>query len=348
MAGIQKISLVLLLVRAFQRNPKISYGGSVAKEGFVPVSEYLNLPRDRETWLLKPLVPISGTCLIYAPPKVGKSSACIQLAEALSQGGNWMGFPVGKVGRVLYLQLDTPRSTWALRFEDGRKYGLKFDDGRVFLADRETLGLHPFDILQPKHFLRFNELVKGLDPIAVIVDTLRKAHTGEENSSTVMSNVINNLVGATYPAALILVSHSRKPSPDQDKDVLADARGSNSIVADMDAVVRMTKRRLYYTGRTIEEGHIKISAKAFDNLLVWEVESDEEDQALMGVLANPELQSIRAKADVYAPIVKISLEAAKSRIRRVRDLHPHLWCSGDYEPRLVDPEAMEGVISPPS
>src|SRR6266850_2844985 len=111
------------------------------RPGFVGVDSYLNLPRDRSTWLLKPLIPISGACLLYGSPKTGKSYMGIQLALALTgQTTQWFGFPVVKPGRVLYLQLDNPRSLWAQRFEDMiKKGGLKYDSDTLLLADRESI-----------------------------------------------------------------------------------------------------------------------------------------------------------------------------------------------------------------
>ena len=188
----------------------------VPRPGFVSVTDYLNLPRDHGVWLIEPLLPSSGSLLIYGPAKRGmKSTLATSLVAALSgELPDWMGFRIGKVGRVCYLQLDTPRSTWALRFQRLRELGvLKFNDELVKMADRESIIKYPFDILRPDHMLYLREIVHLWDPTAVVIDTLRKVHSGDENSSTIMSNVITNLIGACHPAALILISHDRKPHP---------------------------------------------------------------------------------------------------------------------------------------
>jgi RecA-family ATPase len=227
------------------------------RPGFVPVSEYLRLPHDSNTWLVKDLIPTSGAALIYGLPKGGKSWLAIQLACCIAGGDkDWLGFPVQTQGRVLYLQLDTPRSTWRLRFDSIVRERIKFDDRLLCIADRESIDMFPFDISKesPDHMAYLASLVRPLQPVAVVVDTLRKAHSKDENNSTDMSNVISRLVAAVHPAALIIVSHSRKPNIEAGDDLMSDHRGSGSVTGEMDCVLKMAKKKLYYGGRNIEGG----------------------------------------------------------------------------------------------
>jgi RecA-family ATPase len=286
------------------------------RPGFVGVDHYLRLERERETWLLKPLIPAGGAALLYGDPKVGKSYMGIQLALALSgQAPDWLGFPVHQSGKVLYLQLDTPRSVWAVRFEDMLQKGnLRYNSESLLLADRDSIKMYPFDILQPSHTQYLQELISVHDPVAVIIDTLRESHSGDEDSSTVSRNVIGNLVSACGAAAVIIISHGRKPNPDMDKDLLADHRGSSYITGRMDAIMRLTKSRLYYTGRSIEAGDIKI--QRMDNGL-WEPVADEIGPEIAKVMADVSLKSMRAKARSLATKIGKTEEAAMSLLRRL-------------------------------
>lgn len=287
-----------------------------ARPGFLPVDRYLELPRDRETWLLKPLIPLGGACLLYGSPKTGKSYLGIQLALALSgQATDWLGFPVGRAGKVLYLQLDTPRSLWATRFHEMIEKGkLQYNSNTLLLADRDSIEYCPFDILQPSHVLYLKRLVEEHNPVAVVIDTLRHVHSGDEDSSTVSRNVLANLIGATNPAALILISHSRKPNPEAEKSTLDDHRGSGNIVASMDAILRLTKTRLYYAGRSIEEGNVKLERQ--ENGLWVPQEDAPEIAALTKVLSDPQLPTMRAKGRALATLTGKNEETCVSRVRR--------------------------------
>jgi len=285
------------------------------RPGFLPIDLYLQQPRDPQTWLIKPLLPVSGAMLLFGQPKTGKSYLGIQLANALTgHTPDFLGFPVVKSGNVLYLQLDTPRGVWSLRFEDMISKGFTYDRERLLLADRESVEFYPFDVLNPKHCVYLRGLVSQHNPTAVIIDTLREAHSGDSDSDTSMRNVIVNMVGICHPAALIIISHSRKTQADVDKDIMEDHRGSSYTPGRMDVILRLTKSRLYYAGRSIEEGNLKLERQ--DSGL-WLPKNDEAEKvALTKVLTDPTLTTMRAKARALAVLTSTSEEACMSRIRR--------------------------------
>lgn len=232
-----------------------------------------------------------------------------------------MTFPVVSSGRVLYIQLDNPGTTWSCRIKTFREHGYHLRSDKVFHADSTTLPYYPFDILQPLHRDYLKSVIEPLEPTLVVIDTLRKVHTGDENSSTVMSNVISSLYAAVSPSALLVISHDKKPSPDLDKDIIADHRGSTSVVGEMDAIIRLTKTRMYYAGRNVEADHIKLQKHVIesedDSTIIWEPDPQENNIAIVNVLADSSLNSMRAKARVLAQTVNINEEAALSRIRRI-------------------------------
>lgn len=283
------------------------------RPGILSGTDYLNLPSDQETWLLKPLIPSGGAALVYGDSKIGKTFAAIQLSLALSGAyDDWLGFAVVQPGPICYLQFDTPRSLFTLRLADLRREGLPIHI--LNLADRETLEFFPFDILQPQHTRYLRSIIAPFNPVAVVIDTLREVHSGDEDSSTVMRNVISNLVAATTPAALILISHARKPNIDTGKNLMADMRGSSYVVGRMDAIMRFTRKGLYYQGRAIEEGHIKLSRQ--DNGL-WLPDNTDDQAIIEEVLVDASLTTMRAQARVLAIRLKKSEEAAMSQLRRI-------------------------------
>src|SRR3990167_6601963 len=283
-------------------------------------ADYLTLPRAPETWLVEPLVPTGGSCLVYGDAKVGKSFAAIQLALAIEQGSDWLGFPVRAAGKVVYVQLDTPRSLWATRLASIRVSHPEVD--QLMCADRETLDTFPFDILNPSHSDLLTVALREINPVAVVIDTIRESHSGDENDSTTMRNVVSSLVAATQPAALIVVAHSRKNVGDQTADLIADNRGSNYIVGRMDSIISFNRRTAHYTGRAIEEGTIRIHRE--DNGL-WTPDEDKIDHHIDYILSDSSLPTMREKAQELAIRVGKTEEAARSILRRYQVLYnpPH-------------------------
>lgn len=278
-----------------------------------PCDDYLALPREQETWLIRPLIPAGGVANIYGDPKVGKSFAAIQLAAAISGTlPDWLGFGIASSGPVLYVQLDTPRSLWMERLEQIRDSG--FDLSRIHFADRESLDTWPFNIALPAHFNRLREEVTRIKPAAVFIDTLREAHQADENDSTESQGAVALLTAATRPAAMILVSHSRKAQMEHGPDLLNDQRGSNYLPGKMDAIIRFTKKHMIYIGRACEEGSVKL--KRMDCGL-WTPEMAEVDAHIAAIMADSSLTTMSARARRLSEKIGKGEEACRSLLRRV-------------------------------
>ena len=276
----------------------------------LPGHAYLALPRNPETWLLRSLLPVGGLLNIYGEAKIGKSFAALQMATALQHGGCWLGFQVVSTGPVVYIQLDTPRSLWLERLD-----ALGACMTPLHYADRDTLGTWPFDIGRPDHFQRLQRALQPVAPVAVFLDTLREAHAKDENKSDQMQTVFALLQAATYPAALIVISHARKPT-DAAPDLIADQRGSSYTAGRVDAVVRFTRKTLFYTGRAIEEGSIRLTR--LDNGF-WEPDTEQAqlmDHHARTVLVDPTLTTVKAQALALSTLTHKSPEACRSFLRR--------------------------------
>ena len=275
-------------------------------------STYLTLPRSPETWLIEPILPSGGAVLLYGDPKVGKSYAAIQLTLALQEGKDWLGFPVRRKCRVVYVQLDTPRSLWASRLEELHLTPEQI--GLLLLADRETLECFPFDILNPIHHDLLKTSLRDLSPDVVIIDTLRESHGGDENDSTQMKMVLSSFDSAIQPAAAIYVHHSKKPSIDGGKSTINDMRGGY-IAGKMDSILRLSPKTLYFTGRAIEEGSIHIRRE--DNGF-WRADIDETERHIESIIVDPAYSSVRQQASALSQRIGKSEEACRALLRRRR------------------------------
>lgn len=284
-------------------------------EPVLSATDYLALPRDVNNWLLHPLLPVGGSMELYGDPKVGKSYAALQLALVLTGAGpsDWFGFPTQATGRVVYVQLDTPRSLWAERLAALKHAGHPIE--ALYLADRETLQTWPFDVLNPDHECLLRAALVPLNPVAVIIDTLKESNSAPENDNTEMTTAVNKLISITQPAALILIHHAKKPG-ELERDVINDSRGAGATPGKMDAICRLSKKGLHYVGRGIEEGFIEL-VRGDDGF--W-VEPDHNNLVSLidRILSDHNLHSDRERAAALAPLLGRSEEAARSAIRRFR------------------------------
>lgn len=239
---------------------------------FVNASNYLLLPRNTQKWLIEDLIPSQGLVNVFGKPKTGKSFTLLDMAAAIADPTqqDWNGFPIRHHGPVLYLQIDTPRVEWGERVEAMVKAGR--DLSNVWFADLESIPHFPFDILDPgkANFNWLKSEVQRIQPVWTILDTMRDAHSGDENDATVMRNVILQIVAATRPGTTGFMSHQKKDTPFMKSggdDIMDDNRGSSVVAGKMDNVIRLTKHTLAWEGRS-GKGHISIMQDPNTGLIV--------------------------------------------------------------------------------
>lgn len=216
---------------------------------FVFGEAYLRLPRDPQPWIIQDFVPVQGLVNVYAQPKIGKSFLALGAAEAIANEAvnSFLGYPVKKHGKVLYFQIDTPRSFWAKRIENIISTG-RYDISNIGFADR-LMAPRGFDILEDESKLWLMTEVEKVDPLLVILDTLRELHGGDENDATTMKNVVTSIIECIPNAAIMFISHSRKSFQNMDESITEGARGSGYIAGRMDAIVKMTNRAMSIQSR---------------------------------------------------------------------------------------------------
>lgn len=292
-------------------------------EGFFFGDDYLSLPRDPQPWVIKGLIPVGGAVNMFGNPKTGKSFAALGIAHAVATGQPyWLDpkFEVVKPGRVAYLQIDTPRGLWTHRLDKMKAGG--YDFSGVGFCDT-IVAPYPFNILIPDHQQWLKTRLASISPILVVIDTLREVHAGDENDSTVMKNVVAALTAACTPAAMLLLSHSRKGNQMNaggGDDLMTDNRGSGYVAGRMDTIVKLTAKHLLYKGRAVGDGKLKVRQHPTLGLL----EKDEDLDNLTAVVAMlvrdyPE-ESINALANrLLQTLPTVSKSTAQRRLKEARE-----------------------------
>lgn len=269
-------------------------------------NEYLDTIDEGENWLIEPLLPAGGIINLYGKPKTGKSFAAIGMALAISGGlPLWNGFAVRSYGNVAYLQIDTPRPEWKSRFRKIRDAG--YDVSKIGMMDMK-MAPYPYNIILPQHQAWLREQLAAINPVVIIVDTLREAHEGNENDSTDMKKVINAIVKLAKGAAVIFVSHSRKDSAFNaagvDADLMDEGRGSSYVSGRMDTIIKFTgkgkpmKGYMHYKGRSVEETKIPIIQEPGTGLIRLATDYAKQEEELMLMLQREtEFPTLRAMAN---------------------------------------------------
>lgn len=205
-------------------------------------TEFLQKQFPDELYLCEPCIPLGGDVLLHGKRALGKTQLALTLAISVMEGTKWLGQYQALRGRVAYVQADMPKKLQQDRRRTlykvtGMDYG---DDFLHILSDSKV------DILSAAHARE--EWIRRLhqhDPVLVIVDTLRKTHPLDENSSDTPVAVYGAwraLVG--QKATIVYVHHDRKTS--EFGDLNESARGSGAWLDECDTGIHIIgkKKRL--------------------------------------------------------------------------------------------------------
>jgi RecA-family ATPase len=178
----------------------------------------------------------------------------------------------------------------------------------VHFADTEDAPF-PFNIMRDECFSWLAAEISRVNPVLIIIDTMREVHGLNENESTAMQQVVSRIREAAPRSAILLVSHARKESSTEGftPDPIDEQRGSGYIAGRMDAILRLTKSQILIKGRTIGDTHVGVK---------------QDDETHMVVLADA-----FAQAAVEIAYARLIGESDRDLARRLHDRFP----KRDYE-----------------
>lgn len=188
--------------------------------------------------------------LLAGPSKAGKSFVLLQLALAIAEGREWLGWQCAK-GRVLYVNLELDRASCLQRLKilyeakDWRPENL----GNIDIWNLRGKAV-PMDRLAPKLIRRAQK--RGY--CAVIVDPIYKVITGDENAADKMAFFCNQFdrLCTELGAAVIYCHHHSKGAQGQ-KSARDRSSGSGVFARDPDTLLDLIELQIEKPMRTVLE-----------------------------------------------------------------------------------------------
>ena len=179
--------------------------------------------------------------LLSGPSKAGKSFALTELTVAIAEGLSWMGWPCTR-GKVVYVNFELDRPSCLHRFADVyQAMGIKTnhrDNIEIWNLRGKSMQL---DKLAPKLIRR----AKKVKPLAIILDPIYKALTGDENSAEQMALFCNQFdrVCSEVGCSVIYCHHHSKGAQGG-KKAMDRASGSGVFARDPDALLDLIELSL--------------------------------------------------------------------------------------------------------
>jgi len=189
------------------------------------IREKLKNEKERE-YLIESLLPRGVIVLLNGAPGSYKTTFSFSLAYSIASGKEFLGLAVQK-GKVLYLDMENPPMNYDRLF-------------KKIIID-ETPNLHFWPNWGEVHVPRFESSRKNLIQAAkqydvLIFDSFRDFHSREENSSTDMAVIMDELTKLRkHNVTIILLHHTGKGRD-------ANYRGSELIEANCDISFRLWEK----------------------------------------------------------------------------------------------------------
>ncbi len=174
----------------------------------LPTSKKLSTFDINIEWVMESVIPKHANTMIYSEGGVGKSLLMLQIATAVANGEEIFGLKVEQMP-VTYIDFENPLSIVVDRVKK--------------IGGSPNLKIWHLDNNPPPYRLDTDnwEIYKAFEPGLFIVDSLRSAHRGDENSSQDVSSLMERLKFIRGTDSTIVLIHNENKT--------GDFRGSTSL-----------------------------------------------------------------------------------------------------------------------
>lgn len=182
-------------------------------------------------WVIETVLPAKALAVIVAPPKSLKSFLVLDWAFHIASGMDWHGLRT-KCGIVVYIYAEGTTGLQSRVAALKKYYGFTGAAGILFLPHSITIN-EPAEV---QSLLSAIEAKSDLRPALIIIDTLARNITGDENSQEAMSAFVrgcDQLREATG-ATVAVVHHSGHTAEGR-------GRGSSVLPAAADTQIQCTR-----------------------------------------------------------------------------------------------------------
>jgi len=202
-----------------------------------PLLRWLHqIPDTEPEFLVDGMIERGSLTMIFGKPASGKSFLAVDLAASIATGRAFQGLKTQK-GDVVYIAGEGYRGL-KRRFNAWSKYhDVSPEEIRVMIS-RSAVDYSDREAAQELE----NELLKakaeGLSPILLIIDTLARNHSGDENSNSEMGKFISVIdqFNVKFDCATLIVHHSGHGESER-------ARGASALRGALDTEFSCKKDR---------------------------------------------------------------------------------------------------------
>lgn len=234
----------------------------------------------KSTDIIEGLLPV-GVTLLSAPAKMGKTFFCMQMANSVASGSNFLGYHTKK-RNAYYIVLEDPRNIQIQRLQCAKNAISSGYDIEFCQAYDQRFNLEE----KIKKYIKYNPSL-GL----VVVDTFEKIREDNDRTYGIDYKEVTYYhdLAMKYGIAIVLVMHTIKNV--NYSNIFANITGSGGTLAAADGLMVILKsqtseqvKQLYIDGKAIPSDVVLL--KQDQNMMYHKVEIEKE------VIIDPELNDL--------------------------------------------------------
>ncbi|GFP41252.1 replicative DNA helicase [Candidatus Hakubella thermalkaliphila] len=188
------------------------------------------------------ILPKGGVAFIGGQGKSYKTMLALNMGLSLVQGRSFLGQPIARPVRVLYLQQEMSEASLQKRLKVMAS-GLPQEALERFVLHRLTDTNLKLD--QSQGLRELEALIRKEKPEVVFLDPLYKFHNLKENATEEMTRLLDNLdrLRNRYQISLVIAHHLRKPTLGESQSSPIQLRGSSVLFAYGDSYLTLANDR---------------------------------------------------------------------------------------------------------
>lgn len=185
----------------------------------------------KQQCLVEDVIPKHSLTMFFGPSGGGKTFAALSIGLSIASGVDWYGHGT-KQGAVIYI-CGEGKAGIKKRLQAWAAYIGKSLDGLPFYISSGAA-----DFSDPSSVMQVQEAIEALklQPVFIIVDTLSRNNSADENDTAAMAAFVKALdnLKDQYQASVLIVHHTGHTEKER-------ARGSSVLKAALDAEFRVNK-----------------------------------------------------------------------------------------------------------
>ena len=192
----------------------------------ITLKELSTIENQPTEYLIEKLIPDQGTTVLSGNPGNYKTWLIFEIAKSIATGNKLFGIFNSRRSNVWIIDKENKLSVIKQRF---KMIGVN-DDAPIYISNTKDFVINPNTKDEIIEFALQNNIK------LIIIDSLRRIHSGDENNSKDVTRVfelINSL--HTHGICILLTHHHKKQQGNIISDSTSKMRGSTDILASIDS-----------------------------------------------------------------------------------------------------------------